>query len=548
MDRYPYAGWTAAAPPSRRRRLGRGGRWALVGAAVAAGLVGVTSAQAFSAQVALPSGSQTLWGMARPVSAAVDPDAGSVELGQQFTPTVSGTVLGVKFWKTGTNAGKHVGNLWTKDGRRLASVTFSNETRDGWQVARFSAPVAVSAATTYVVSYLAPRGHYASTENFSGTDSAAQLTIPRTGSGVYSYGSTSSFPTQTWRSSEYWVDAVFLPGAAQATQDAPSRVPATTATTTPPPSSQPSAAASANPSPTVTPSTGPTALPTRQPSPSSTPKPTSTRPATTPTTASAAPAPPTGFPSATSTGVPAGVALSPYTGPATITTPGTVIDSKVITTPLVIAAGADNVTIRNSIVRTQGFFLVLNDQGATNLQIVDSELDGQKDVSNDAAVGGYNYTLTRVNVHGTGDGLKLGDNVTVQNSYIHDLATTADSHNDGMQSLGSDNVRITHNSIVIGKGSTSAIMLSTGSADSMRNILIDGNLLGGGAYTVYGGYLAGTDDLSKVSGIVISNNRFTTSVYANGGVYGPLTSDDPPAVSVQGNVWNDGPMAGQPVS
>ena len=224
------------------------------------------------------------------------------------------------------------------------------------------------------------------------------------------------------------------------------------------------------------------------------------------------------------------------------------IDSKLITTPLVIAAGANNVTIRNSVVRAQGFFLVLNDQGATNLQIVDTELDGQNNSSGDAAVGGYNYTLTRVNVHGTMDGLKLGDNVTVQDSYIHDLVMTADSHNDGMQSLGSDNVKITHNTVVIGNGSTSAIMLSTGSADSMKNIVISGNLLGGGAYTVYGGYAAGVDTLSKVSGIVISNNRFTTAIYPNGGAFGPLTSVDPPAVTVQGNTWYDGPKAGQPVS
>lgn len=541
MDRYPYDGWTAVAPAARRRRLGRGGRWAVIGAVMAVGLVGITSAQALSTPVGLPSGTQTLWGTTRPISATVDPDTNSVELGQKFTPTVSGTVLGVKFWKTGTNTGTHVGNLWTKSGGRLASITFTGESQSGWQVATFSKPVAVSAGTTYVVSYLAPQGRYASTENFTGTDSAPQLTIPATNSGVYSYGATSSFPSQTWRGSEYWVDVVFQPSSA-ANAGAPAPTTSPTATTTPSPTAT---------TPTSTPTTTtPTSTPTQSASPSPTPKPTTKSPSPTPTTppASSSPPPSTGFPGATTTGVPAGVALTPYTGPATITAPGTVIDSKLITTPLVIAAGANNVTIRNSVIRAQGFFLVLNDQGATNLQIVDSELDGQNNTSGDAAVGGYNYTLTRVNVHGTMDGLKLGDNVTVQDSYVHDLVMTADSHNDGMQSLGSDNVRITHNTIVIGKGSTSAIMLSTGSADSMKNIVIDGNLLGGGAYTVYGGYAAGVDTLSKVGGIVISNNRFTTSVYPNGGVYGPLTSVDPPAVTVTGNVWNDGPNAGQPVS
>ena len=48
-------------------------------------------------------------------------------------------------------------------------------------------------------------------------------------------------------------------------------------------------------------------------------------------------------------------------------------------------------------------------------------MDGQGNTSNDAAVAGHDYSLTRVNIHGTVDGLKLGDNVTVQDSYIHDL-------------------------------------------------------------------------------------------------------------------------------
>jgi hypothetical protein len=190
---------------------------------------------------------------------------------------------------------------------------------------------------------------------------------------------------------------------------------------------------------------------------------------------------------------------------------------------------------------------VLNDEGATNLKIIDSELDGQGNASGDSAVAGANYTLTRVNIHGTVDGVKLGDNVTVEDSFIHDLAMFNDSHNDGMQSLGSDNVVIRHNTVVVTGGATSAIMLSTGSASSMKNIVIDANLLGGGAYTVYGGYQKGVDVLSRVSGVVISNNRITTSVYARGGAYGPFSSVDAPAVTFTGNTWYDGPQAGKTI-
>jgi hypothetical protein len=32
------------------------------------------------------------------------------------------------------------------------------------------------------------------------------------GDGVYTYSSTSSFPNNTWQSSNYWVDVVFTTG------------------------------------------------------------------------------------------------------------------------------------------------------------------------------------------------------------------------------------------------------------------------------------------------------------------------------------------------
>ena len=270
-----------------------------------------------------------------------------------------------------------------------------------------------------------------------------------------------------------------------------------------------------------------------------------TAPPPTPTTSPAPPLPE--FPDAGNTGVPAGVTLKPYTGPTRITAAGTVIDGALITQPLVNVAGADNVTIRNSVIQASAFYLVLNDEGARNLQIIDAELDGQGNTGNNAAIAGNDFSLTRVDIRGTVDGVKLGSNVTIQDSYIHGLTVSGDSHNDGMQSLGSDNVVIRHNTVIVPPGATSAIILSTGSASSMRNIAIDGNLLGGGAYTLYGGYQSGQDDPSRVSDIVISNNRITTTVNARGGAYGAFTSVDAPAVTLTGNVWHDGPNAGKAI-
>ena len=54
-------------------------------------------------------------------------------------------------------------SLWTSTGTLLATGTFSDETASGWQELDFSAPVAVTAGTTYVASYYTSTGHYAAT-------------------------------------------------------------------------------------------------------------------------------------------------------------------------------------------------------------------------------------------------------------------------------------------------------------------------------------------------------------------------------------------------
>ena len=280
----------------------------------------------------------------------------------------------------------------------------------------------------------------------------------------------------------------------------------------------------------------PTATPTPAPGPGS---------ASSPSTSASPAARPSGLPTPARTGVPAGTTLTDYTGPATITTAGTVLDAKKITGCLVIKA--DDVTIKNSLIRSTCLFNVLSDNGNTGLQLTDVEIDGGNNLASDSAVSGGGYTCLRCDVHGTIDGFKAGTDVTIQDSWVHDLAMTAQSHNDGIQSLGTTRLTIAGNTIVLADGATSAIILSTGSATDMRNVTITDNLLGGGAYTVYGGYTAGEDDKAKVSDITISDNRFTTKIHPRCGAYGPLTSTDAP-VRLSGNTWVDGPDAGKPVS
>jgi hypothetical protein len=141
-------------------------------------------------------------------------DKKSVEVGMKFRSDVAGTVSGVRFFKGSANTGTHVGHLWTASGSLLASVTFLAESASGWQEAMFSTPVQISANTTYVVSYSAPAGSYSSTSNYFAAGSADNAPLHGLASGVdgangvYRYGSN-VFPTDSFKSTNYWVDVVF---------------------------------------------------------------------------------------------------------------------------------------------------------------------------------------------------------------------------------------------------------------------------------------------------------------------------------------------------
>ena len=101
-------------------------------------------------------------------------------------------------------------------GPLLATGTFTNESTEGWEELDFSTPVAVTAGTTYVASYHTNTGHYADTPNgLASAVTNGPLTALASG-GVYAYGSTSTFPSNTYNASNYWVDVV-LPASGSAT-------------------------------------------------------------------------------------------------------------------------------------------------------------------------------------------------------------------------------------------------------------------------------------------------------------------------------------------
>ena len=126
-----------------------------------------------------------------------------------------GFIEAIRFYKGTGNTGEHVANLWTSGGQLLATATVTGEIASGWQQANFAAPVAISKDTIYIASYHAPNGHYAYDYYAfasSGID-RGPLHLLQDGisgvNGVYAYGNSSSFPAESYLSTNYWVDVVF---------------------------------------------------------------------------------------------------------------------------------------------------------------------------------------------------------------------------------------------------------------------------------------------------------------------------------------------------
>ena len=184
----------------------------------------VTTSKALSITVAATPTTVTIW-PSTAVPGLVDGGAdSSVELGVKFRSDVAGTITGIRFYKASANTGTHVGNLWSSTGTKLATVTFTGETGSGWQQMLFSSPVAITANTVYVASYHADAGHYSADVNYfatAGVDNPPLHALANGvsgGNGVFAYGTSSAFPTQTWNAANYWVDVVFSPGPAPTLQ------------------------------------------------------------------------------------------------------------------------------------------------------------------------------------------------------------------------------------------------------------------------------------------------------------------------------------------
>ena len=197
-------------------------RFALVSAVTASlalALGGLTSSAGASDSVSLFAG--------RTPAVPSSTDTSATELGVRFTTSAAGQVTALRFWKGTGSTGTHTGSLWSSSGRRIAQVTFTDESASGWQEASLATPVTLVAGQTYTASYFAPKGRYAYTAPTTYPVTVTPLTAK---SGVYLHTSRSAYPRKTpGTATNYFVDVVFVPSAA------PTPTPTPTVSTTPTP-------------------------------------------------------------------------------------------------------------------------------------------------------------------------------------------------------------------------------------------------------------------------------------------------------------------------
>jgi hypothetical protein len=312
-----------------------------------------------------------------------------------------------------------------------------------------------------------------------------------------------------------------------------------------------SPAASAEPS-TAAPTTN-TAKPTPTPTPTSSSSSSSSGGGGS-TSSDSAPveSQPTSWPGSASTGVPSGRRLTKHSGNLVITKAGATYDSLDIYG--FVDVQAPNVTIRRSIIRggtaTGNRGLITNTtSNATNLLIEDCDLIPTNPTVWLDGVKGANFTVRRVNIDGgVVDGVKVhGNNVVVEDSWIHDLAYYSHdpnqgggpTHNDGIQVLGGTNITIKHNTITVGT-KHNAVMQVTQNYAATKSLSFTKNWVDGGTCSVKLSH----SGRSSLGPITVSTNSFGSHTDIDDCA---VLRTSKTSLTSSGNIWTSSGSAVSPI-
>ena len=243
---------------------------------------------------------------------------------------------------------------------------------------------------------------------------------------------------------------------------------------------------------------------------------------------------PQGFPRVRTTG--ARGHLRPMTG-RTIVRDGAVIANRLITGQLTIKA--DDVTLRNVVVRSGGYYGVLTYGRRTH--ILHSTIVGRSPntLAGIAATEQGTVLASAVRVSGSEDGVRLTSSSVLRDSMVYGLAGDSSSHFDAVTADGYRGWRIIHNTILNRHDLVGAVWVGDSRYGPSAGLL-SGNYIAGGGYSIY----AGT---GAAPGIRVVGNRFSTRFWPRSGYWGVVYDWRAAHNAWSGNVWADGPHRGRAV-
>ncbi|ANY82261.1 hypothetical protein BB934_28440 (plasmid) [Microvirga ossetica] len=168
-----------------------------------------------------------------------------------------------------------------------------------------------------------------------------------------------------------------------------------------------------------------------------------------------------------------------------VTKAGTVLSGLDIKGMVVIRA--DNVTIQNSKISSDGYSGVKVERGFKGASVINSDIDGMGSTAGSYGIMG-NGTFVGNDIRGFENGINLtGGSSTVRGNYIHGLQAPGSPHYDGIQSMGGQSDTLIEGNTIRARG-TSAIfidnMFGPVNGVTVRNNYLgdDGQFLG---YTMY---------------------------------------------------------------
>ncbi|MGW3356286.1 hypothetical protein ACWDFL_12785 [Streptomyces bungoensis] len=248
-----------------------------------------------------------------------------------------------------------------------------------------------------------------------------------------------------------------------------------------------------------------------------------------------------GFPNARTTGP--RTRLTPHaTGNISVRSNGMVIRGWDITGSLDVYA--DDVTVVDSRITSTNWWGVNLRPGHHGLRVLHTTITAVPGKGPDN--GGVDYAVSNMGTSSVevgwcdvsvfGNALSMGQG-DIHDNYVHDLVPFRNAggewqHTDAVISGGGGKgeLVVRHNTLLnpvpVDQGASASVGLFADTGPVTRTV-VDGNLLAGGAYALYGGGAGAT-------GITVTDNVFSTRYHRNSGRYGAVTAWN---AGGTGNVW-----------